>query len=66
MANYVILKIVMFFIISRVRVKMNLSVGGTVHVKDSWALPCLLKFGQLTRMFVQITRMHFRKEAKLA
>ena len=46
---------------------MNLSGEGvTVHVKNSWALPCLLKFGQLTRMVVLVTRMHFRKEAKLA
>ena len=45
---------------------MNLLVGVTAHVKNSWELPCLLKFGQLARMVVWVTRMYFRREAKLA
>ena len=41
-------------------------VGVNAHVENSWELPCLLKFGQLTRMFVWVTSLHFRKKAKLA
>ena len=48
MANYVILKIMIFLSEKRRLVecvKMNFSVGVTDHVKNSWALPGLFKFG---------------------
>ena len=67
MATYVIWEILMYFynlILSAI--KKNLLVGVTAHVKNSWELPCLLKFGQLARMVVWVTSMHFRREAKLA
>ena len=35
-------------------------------MENSWGLPCLLKFGQLARMVVWVTSIHFRREAKLA
>ena len=38
-------------------------VGVNTHVKNSWELPCLLKFGQLAGMVVWVTSMHFRRVA---